>query len=145
MPRPSAPPGRSSARPTAAALLLLALCGQWASLASARALLGSQEAQAAQDGSPAGGDAAAADLAGRQLLAPAVDPTIGTRIVGGTTASPTRFPYLASLRTAAGAHFCGGAWCRWRERGRQGGARAGGCSGPSSPACTVTAAAGPRP
>lgn len=53
---------------------------------------------------------AAADgaAAGRRLLASAGDMTVGTRIVGGTQASPSRFPYVCSLRTAKGDHFCGG-------------------------------------
>ncbi|PSC68222.1 trypsin isoform B [Micractinium conductrix] len=44
---------------------------------------------------------AASHLAAAQLPA--------TRIVGGAPAPSNRFPYLASLRTGDGSHFCGGA------------------------------------
>lgn len=30
------------------------------------------------------------------------------KIVGGSTATPGQFPHQASLRSTAGAHFCGG-------------------------------------
>lgn len=33
---------------------------------------------------------------------------VSQRIVGGTTASISRYPYVVSLRDQAGNHFCGG-------------------------------------
>lgn len=107
----------SSARPTAAALLLL-LCSLSPALVSARAIRGSSEASSVASDAAAPADVTADAAVGRQLLAPALDsgsPDIGTRIVGGTTVSPTRYPYLASLRSASGSHFCGGEWCSARS------------------------------
>ena len=48
--------------------------------------------------------AVTANATRRHLLAPLAS----TRIVGGTTATPGRFPYTASLRDAGLNHFCGG-------------------------------------
>lgn len=45
----------------------------------------------------------------RQLLAPLDAAAPSTRIVGGTAVQTAeRFPYIVSLRTADGSHFCGG-------------------------------------
>uniref|UniRef100_A0A1B0DKN2 Uncharacterized protein n=1 Tax=Phlebotomus papatasi TaxID=29031 RepID=A0A1B0DKN2_PHLPP len=36
------------------------------------------------------------------------EPSLESLIIGGQTASPGQFPYIASLRSSGNAHFCGG-------------------------------------
>ncbi|XP_055692168.1 trypsin alpha-3-like [Lutzomyia longipalpis] len=47
-------------------------------------------------------------IAGIKAAEEGLLPEVDSFIIGGSTASPGQFPYIASIRSAANAHFCGG-------------------------------------